>query len=127
MVSWRLLTLGACLALTSCTGYYLSSNLNTWAIGQPKDVFLQRYPQGSCGWECAIRGFELRAAQRQSDGSLVEVGTLTLSPDGYADPVEYWLLFVDAELVQWGQPQDWRDVAARYEIAFNPVPAVGNR
>jgi len=107
-----------------CTSYYFSSNLNSISPGVTKEQLINYFRPvcRSGGLDC-LEGFIIRAAQVQSDGSLVEVGTVALSPDGYANPVEYWFLFKGGRLVQWGQPNDWTQVSGRYEINFNPAPA----
>lgn len=115
---WFLLGLGA------CTSYYLSSNLNTWALGQTKASFIAVYPtRSSVLGLMTYEGFEIRAAQRQADSSLIEVGSLRLTKDGSA-PTEYWLLFRNGMLEQWGRPDDWQKVSARYQIDFNPNASV---
>lgn len=117
----HLAVIGAVLAtaVLGCTGYYYTRNLNTWSVGQAKQEFLTTYPERRCG-VATCRGFEVRAAQRQTDGSLVEVGSLLLSADKGSTATEYWLLFRDGKLVQWGRPEDWQAVAARYQISFTP-------
>lgn len=109
--------------LTACTYYYLTSNLNTLAPGQTKADIQRRFPMKQGTFETTV-GFELRAARVQQDGSLIEVGSLLLARDGINHPESYWLLFRDGKLVQWGQPDDWQTVSARYQIDFNPRPAV---
>ena len=65
---------------------------------------------------------QIRAAQK-SDGKLVEVGEVLMT-DGVSPTVAYWFLFENGLLVQWGQPADWKEVKARYEISYNPSTGV---
>lgn len=108
--------------LVSCTTYYTTANLNNLSPGQTKAALLQRFPTRD--GLTSTYGLVIRAAKTQPDGSLIEVGTLQMARDGVNNPVEYWLLFRDGTLVQWGQPDDWQAVSARYQIDFNPGPAV---
>lgn len=125
---WKILAFATALSCTPPIHYYLVSGTNNWRTGLAKDEFISSYRSGACGksglgvsYRCP--GFETRAAQRQPDGSLVEVGVIPLMREGEA-PVEYWLLFRNSHLVQWGRPEDWQQVAARYRIDFNPAPSV---
>lgn len=65
----------------------------------------------------------LRAAKSDDDGTLIEVFTLNLfsGPSG-AEPAPYWFVFQNGILRQWGRPNDWPNVAAKYNINFNPNP-----
>jgi hypothetical protein len=88
---------------------------------------MEKYPAlGRCpnapGALCT--GMEVRAARQLDSGSLIEVGTIRLTNPSDRNPVEYWLLFVDGRLKQWGRPEDWQSVAARYQVDFNPTPGV---
>ena len=103
-----------------CSRYYLESNLNTIPIGLTKAEFLSTYNGASCG---GCKSAVLRAAQKGSDGILVEV--LTLEMLGSASvATDYWFVFKNSVLVQWGRPEDWQQVAAKYEVSFNPGPSV---
>ena len=102
--------------------YYLKSNLNNISIGQTKQQLLEMFPgQNSIG---GAPPMQIRAAQK-SNGKLIEVGEVLMT-DGVSATVAYWFLFEDGELVQWGQPADWKEVKARYEINYNPSIGVTN-
>lgn len=106
--------------------YYYSSGLNNMQTGWTKARFLHYW---SGGHETTVRPL-LRASQRQQDGRVVEVFTLPMSEPSanrYVSGnviVNYWFIFRDDRLVQWGRPEDWQQVSGRYEIAFNPGASV---
>jgi len=77
----------------------------------------QKYPGG------VVPGMQIRAAQRSSNGKLIEVGEVMIT-DGVTYSVPYWFLFEDTKLVQWGRPEDWKAASMRYDINFNPSPGV---
>ena len=54
---------------------------------------------------------------------LTEVATLKLG-DVASETTEYWFVFQNGRLVQWGLPDDWQSVSARYDINFNPKTSV---
>ena len=96
--------------------YYMKSNLNSVSIGQTKQQLLGLFPgQKKRG---GAPPMQIRAAQK-SNGKLIEIGELLMT-DGVSPTVAYWFLFEDNSLAQWGQPADWKDVKARYEINYNP-------
>ena len=102
--------------------YYTKSNLNTISIGQTKHELLNKFPgENKPGGAPPML---IRAAQK-SNGKMLEVGEVLMT-DGVSYPptVAYWFLFEDGVLVQWGQPEDWKDVKARYEINYNPSVGV---
>ena len=105
--------------LASCSGaqYYAKSNLNSMSIGQSKEALLNNF-NGNAAGGVAVPPMVIRAAQK-SDDELIEVGEMLLS-DGSTGIVAYWFLFQNGILEQWGQPEDWKDVKARYEINYNP-------
>ena len=96
--------------------YYSKSNLNTISIGQTKQELLNKFP--GVDKYGGSPPMQIRAAQKSND-TLFEVGELLMS-DKVSPVVAYWFLFKDGVLIQWGQPEDWRDVKARYEISYNP-------
>ena len=100
--------------------YYLKSNLNSVSIGQTKQELFNMFPgeKNSGGAPPLL----IRGAQ-ESDGSLIEVGEVVLT-DGVSPTVPYWFLFENGRLVQWGQPEDWKEVKARYEISYNPSQGI---
>ena len=96
--------------------YYIKSNLNNIAIGQTKEQLLRMFPgEKQAG---GAPPMQIRAAQK-SNGKLIEVGEVLMT-DGVSNTVAYWFLFEDGALAQWGQPEDWKEVKARYEINYNP-------
>jgi hypothetical protein len=96
--------------------YYSKSNLNNISIGQTKQELLKKFPgENKPG---GAPPMQIRAAQK-SNSKLIEVGELRMA-DSVSPVVAYWFLFEDGALVQWGQPEDWKDIKARYEISYNP-------
>jgi len=92
--------------------YYMKSNLNRISIGQTKGQLLNKFPgENKYGGPPPM---QIRAAQK-SNGKLLEVGEVLMT-DEVSPTVAYWFLFEDGVLVQWGQPEDWKDVKARYEL-----------
>jgi hypothetical protein len=121
------LSLIAILALVACNGpwFYNSANLNVLPLELTKDAFFQRFP-GQCTGNGVVRTCMspiLRAAQRSSDGSITEVITLDLM-DQNKQVLQHWFVFKNGTLKQWGRPEDWQQVASRYEVTFNPNPSV---
>ena len=100
--------------------YYTKSNLNRISIGQTKGQLLNKFSgENKPGGPPPM---QIRAAQK-SNGKLLEVGEVLMT-DGVLPTVADWFLFEDGALVQWGQPEDWKDVKARYEINYNPLIGV---
>ena len=96
--------------------YYLASNLNQVSVGQTKSELFRMFPgEKRAGGAPPL---VIRAAQ-QDDGGLIEVGEVVLT-DQIRPAVPYWFLFNDGILQQWGRPEDWQNVKARYEINYNP-------
>jgi len=58
------------------------------------------------------------------NGELIEIGELPMMSQATKQKTTYWFLFVDGSLKQWGEPRDWQDVKARYEISYNPSASV---
>jgi len=109
--------------LVGCTTrqlIYTTQSLNQLSIGDTKVKILQFFhprPQSN------TPGMQIRAAQRNSSGKLLEIGEVLLT-DGVTATVPYWFMFEDGLLAQWGRPEDWKSAAARYDINFNPSPGV---
>lgn len=106
---------------------FLVSNLNSLSLGWTKQEFLQNFsadgPGCTGGIWAGCDGAIVRAAQVGKDGVLTEVLTVNMAPLDFST-VQHWFLFRNNVLVQWGRPEDWQAVSARYEVNFNPGPAV---
>ena len=111
--------------LASCATYqryYLKANLNDISVGNSKTQILSLFPgENKRG---GAPPMQIRAAKKTND-KLLEVGEVLLT-DGVSPTVAYWFLFEDGVLVQWGEPADWKDVKARYEISYTPTLGVSN-
>src|SRR5215471_13250740 len=102
------------------TWYYYESNLNRLSVGMSKDSLLTAFRGGEVDGKLQS-GMQIRAAKRTDSGDLLEVGQMILMDETNTQrKVPYWFLFKNGRLAQWGRPDDWRAVAARYEIDFNP-------
>ncbi|MDH5217156.1 MAG: hypothetical protein OEX19_05650 [Gammaproteobacteria bacterium] len=109
--------------LLSCAQqYYLKSSLNNISIGNSKQQLLALFPGQGRVIDGGAPPLQIRSAKKHN-GKLIEIGELLMS-DGVSAAVPHWFLFEDGELVQWGQPQDWKEVKARYEINYNPPVGV---
>jgi len=97
---------------------YLENNINLVSVGMPKDAMLQQFGfTNSDGKD--VYGLRMRAARKGSDGKLIEVGEMPLLTQN-SQVIQYWFLFVDGRLAQWGRPGDWRSASGRYQIDFSP-------
>jgi len=106
----------------------MSKNEVVDVLGEPKaarGAIYNKYDQVIEVWE-----FELAVPD---DGrEIAKDSVLTLVTLGLAAPAffihdtkPYWLYFLDARLVQWGEAGDWPAEADRiYEVRFNPAPAL---
>jgi hypothetical protein len=107
--------------LTGCAAYYIDSNLNGLGMGSSKEAFFNTFPaQPSRNIAPPV----LRAAKRQNSGDLIEVFTLPMLPSSKECCTEYWFVFKNNQLVQWGRPEDWKAASASYDINFNPASNV---
>ncbi len=126
MRRWRtvasMVALFALTLIDSCTVYYYQSNLNGLAPGTREDEFLSRFSRRDKGLR-TLSGAVIRASKTTGDDRL-DVVTLEMAPDGMNGATEYWFLFRNKTLVQWGKPEDWREISATYHIDFNPVAGV---
>lgn len=107
----RFIVLTAAL-LTGCAYNFSSSVLNGLSLGATKHEFVQRY---------TISGMQgpVTRASKMAGSDTIEVLSLTLDEPNHAH-ADYWFVFRNSRLEQWGRPEDWRPVAARYEISWNP-------
>lgn len=114
----KIATIGLLFLLTGCWAVaYPASNLNRVQPGWTRDQFLNYWAQGK-GKQPILR------ASKAAPGDTIAVYTMPFRDGAMASDIEYWFLFKNSRLVQWGQPADWRQVAATYQIDFNPGPAV---
>lgn len=112
-----LLALGLACTMACSVKYWYESNLNQLSIGITKSEFNALYLNPTAFGSTPI----LRAAKQTSTG-LIEVLTMRMVDVTDArDITEFWFLFKDGTLEQWGKPGDWEAVSARYEISFNPT------
>jgi hypothetical protein len=109
----------AVLAAGACSVTYSDTSLNNLSVGMPKDDVLRYFAFTTSKGDQA-HGMRIRAARRTAGGKLLEVGEVPLWNSNVARDIPYWFLFEEGRLVQWGRPEDWRSVAARYQIDFNP-------
>ncbi len=100
--------------------YYLKSNLNNLNIGLSKSQMISAYSGGENG---KIMPLIIRAT-KNVNGELIEIGEMPMMSKNTYSKTTYWFLFVDGYLKQWGEPRDWQDVKARYEINYNPSASV---
>ncbi|MGI2107702.1 hypothetical protein ACRN9A_21535 [Shewanella frigidimarina] len=116
----KIILLVLLVALVGCSTpvqrYYLNSNLNTISIGMDKAQLLNNFPGEKVAY--GAPAMMVRAAKKNND-ILVEVAEVLMT-DGASQTVAYWFLFENSKLIQWGQPADWKEVAARYEISYSP-------
>lgn len=102
----------------SCAGYYNETSLARLNAGMTKAQFFAYYGQGNAHHPI------LRASKVTPDGQ-IDVATVPLQgPSLGASDTDYWFVFKNDRLVQWGRPEDWRNVSATYQIDFNPSPSV---
>lgn len=114
------------LILVGCAStYYSDKNLNLISIGDSKHQIMARFVATTSNGQ-NVPGMQIRAAKRNSNGKLVEVGEVPLITQSGSSQsaIPYWFLFEEGRLAQWGRPEDWRNSAARYDIHFNPSPGV---
>jgi hypothetical protein len=110
------------LAISSCASgprYYNKSNLNGLSVGLQKQQLLSAWD----GKDRTVVPLIIRAS-KVKDGELIEIGEMPMVADVGGGITNYWFLFIDGSLKQWGEPRDWQDVKARYEISYNPSASV---
>jgi hypothetical protein len=116
-----MLVVAALTACSSSTWYYHESNLNRLSVGAPKENVLALFPGGERDGHQWM-GMQIRAARKTDSGTLLEVGEVPLMHEVAKNVTQYWFVFEDGRLAQWGRPEDWRAVSGRYDIHFNPSP-----
>lgn len=103
------------------TWYYYRSNLNSLSIGTEKAELLAQW--SSTIGEHPASPLIIRAT-KEINSELIEIGELRMMDRATKRKTNYWFLFVNGKLSQWGEPRDWKEVKNRYEITFNPTPSV---
>ncbi len=98
-------------------------------LGEPmaaRGAIRNKYDQVVEVWE-----YKLAMPRDDSAGEIVEKSILTVFTLGMSAGVfkgerkNYWLYFIDDELVQWGEAGDWTQEAERiYDIKFNQPPRI---
>jgi hypothetical protein len=116
--------IGTALLVIACASakpdVYLESNLNVLTVGAPKDAVLRHFGFTNSDGR-AVYGLRMRTARQSSNGRVIEVGEMPLlTQDNQV--IQYWFIFEDGRLAQWGRPREWQSAAARYQIEFNPSP-----
>lgn len=112
----RRLLLLLTVAVAGCTYNYSASALNAVSLGATKQDFVRQYTRQ------AMQSPVPRASKIVA-GDTVEVLTLPIRGLDRRD-VDYWFVFKNNRLIQWGKPEDWQQVAATYQIEYNPSSAV---
>lgn len=109
------------LIVSSCSGrrYYTESNLNDLSIGLQKNQLISTWGRK----DRTLVPLIIRRASKVKDGELIEIGEIPLIAIG-GGVTNYWFLFIDGTLKQWGKPRDWQGVKAHYEINYNPSTSV---
>lgn len=102
--------------LAGCVSTYYARDLAGIPMGMSKAEFVRTFSHDR------ITGPVPRASATTPDGVL-EVLAMPVRSSATAPEQEYWFLFRNGSLVQWGRPEDWQPVAARYQIQYNPPPA----
>lgn len=97
------------------------------ALGQPDAVrgaIRNKHDQTIEVWQ-----YELSKPNKETVGSVTGKTALTVITLGIGaasfrgQPVDYWMYFLDDQLVQWGQAGDWEnEKRSIYEVRFNPAP-----
>ncbi len=108
---------------SGCAGgpwYFYKSNLNNLSVGQSKSSLLTGFSNKDNPKTVPL----VIRATKTINGELIEIGELPMMSQATSQKTTYWFLFVDGYLKQWGEPRDWQDVQARYEINYNPSASV---
>lgn len=103
--------------VAGCVSPYWASEMNAVPVGISKQDFFKHFSRDHYYNPVA------RASKMTADG-ILEVFTMPLRQSAMANDVDYWFLFKNDRLMQWGRPEDWQQVAATYQIEFNPRASV---
>ena len=111
----------AVLVIEGCVSqlvYWDDTNLQSLSPGWSRQQFLAQWSDPDSNARVAQP--VLRAA-KNDQGKVTEVFTLDMR-DQFSQVTPYWFVFEDGVLRQWGPPGDWAQVAATYDIDFDPFP-----
>lgn len=102
--------------------YWKKLNLNNLQVGMSKSIILSAW---SSRQEEPVAPLIIRASKMvfNPNQELIEVGEMPMI-SAQGNITNFWFLFINGYLVQWGEPSDWKNVSARYEISYNPSPSV---
>lgn len=104
----------ALLMIVGCAYNYRVDALNDLSLGATKQEFVRQYSAQSMQRP-------VPRASKVTGNDTIEVMTLPLR-DVDGKNADYWFVFKNSHLVQWGKPQDWKNVAATYQIDLNSAP-----
>ncbi len=118
----------AVLVIAGCGGsqllYWDDANLQRISPGWSRQQFLGQWANPDPNAQVVQP--VLRAA-KNDQGKVTEVFTLDMRDqmrDQNRQATTYWFVFEGGVLRQWGRPGDWAQVAATYDINFNPFQTV---
>jgi hypothetical protein len=107
---------GLLTATASCAYSYSAGALNQLALGTTKQQFVSTYTQKAMQAPVA-------RASKLVEGDTIDVLTMPIqSPD--RKTADYWFVFRNGRLTQWGRPEDWKNVAATYQIDLGALQGV---
>lgn len=123
-----------------CAGTPPSSNLQKISLGQRKDSIVKDVGnpravrgaiQNKYGQNIEVWEYRFSLPSDDSVGDTISKSVLTICTLGAAaqefttETRDYWLYFLDDELVKWGQAGDWQMESKNiYEIRFSSAPSL---
>lgn len=126
--------------LCGCAGSPPSSNLQKIILGQDKNSVVKkvgnpRVVRGAVrnkyGQDIEVWEYRFSLPSDDSAGDVIGKSILTICTLGAAaqeftaETRDYWLYFLDDELVKWGQAGDWQIESKNiYEIRFASAPSL---
>lgn len=106
----------------------MSKNEVTKTIGQPDAVrgaIRNKFDQTIEVWQYRMRTPSkdtVGSATGKTAAAVITLG-ISLAMERPGEYVDYWMYFLDGQLVQWGQAGDWEsEKRSIYEVRFNPAP-----